>query len=78
MVAAHLAERSLLVMKRGTAYGVRDVDGTQVSPEEAKVIIATRYTVTEEQRARRRSKKTRKAPRKCSRHMSKRGDLPLP
>jgi transposase len=64
VVAAHLAERSLLVMKRGTAYVVRDVDGTQVSPEEAKVIIATRYTVTEEQRARRRSKKTRKAPQK--------------
>ena len=78
VVAAHLAERSLLVMKRGTAYVIRDVDGTPISPEVAKGIIATHYTVTEQQRARRRSKKTRKALRKCSRHMSKRGDLPLP
>jgi transposase len=64
VVAAHLAERSLLVMKRGTAYVIRDVDGTPISPEVAKGIIATHYTVTEQQRARRRSKKTRKAPQK--------------
>lgn len=62
VVAAHLADRAWLVMKRGTPYVLRDVDGTAVTPAEAKAIIAERYTVTEVIRQRRRSSKGGKAP----------------
>jgi hypothetical protein len=62
VVAAHLAERAWLVMRRGTPYILQDIDGTMVTPEEAKAIIAARYTVTESVRQRRRSNKGGKAP----------------
>lgn len=62
VVAAHLAERAWAVLARGTPYELRDTDGRPVTPEEAKVIIAERWTVPEEVRRRRRSKKTGKAP----------------
>ena len=64
VVAAHLAERAWLVMRRGTPYVLRDIDGTVVTPAEAKTIIAERYSVTEETRKRRRSNKGGKAPQK--------------
>jgi hypothetical protein len=57
VVAAHLAERSWLVMRRGTPYVLRDIDGTPMTPHQAKAIIAERYTVTDDIRIRRRSKK---------------------
>jgi hypothetical protein len=62
VVAAYLAERAWLVMRRATPYVLRDIDGTVVTPEEAKAIIAERYTVTEATRQRRRSNKGGKAP----------------
>jgi hypothetical protein len=61
VVAAHLAERAWAVMDRGMPYVVCDADGTPVTPEQAKAIIAERYTVPEEVRRRRRSRKG-KAP----------------
>jgi transposase len=61
VVAAHLAERAWAVMNRGLPYVVCDTDGTPVIPTQAKAIIAERYTVPEEVRRRRRSKKA-KAP----------------
>jgi transposase len=64
VVAAHLAERAWLVMRRGTPYVLRDVDGTAVNPAQAKAIIAERYSVTEETRKRRRSNKGGKVPQK--------------
>jgi len=64
VVAAHLAERAWLVMRRGTPYVLRDIDGTVVTAHEAKVIIAERFTVPEEVRQRRRSRKGGKAPQK--------------
>ena len=64
VVAAHLAERAWLVMRRGTPYVLCDIDGTPVAPAEAKTIIAERYSVTEETRKRRRSNKGGKAPQK--------------
>ncbi|HZE05993.1 MAG TPA: IS110 family transposase [Solirubrobacteraceae bacterium] len=84
VVAANLAERAWVVMRRGTPYVVRDVDDRPVDRAEAKVIIAERYTVTPEERARRRSKKLGKAPQKVLAGHSKpsaqgagrRGDLP--
>jgi transposase len=63
VVAAKLAERTWAVRKRGTPYELRDVDGTPVTPEQAKQIIAERWTVPDDVRRQRRSKKTRgKAP----------------
>jgi transposase len=61
VVAAHLAERAWVVMDRGLPYVVCDIDGTPVTPAQAKAIIAERYTVPEQVRQRRRSKKG-KAP----------------
>jgi transposase len=63
VVAAHLAERAWTVMDRGMPYVICDTDGTPVTPDAARQIIAERYTVPEEVRRRRRSSKTRgKAP----------------
>jgi len=85
VVAAHLAERAWCVMHRGTPYVVCDVDGRPVDPDEAAAIIAERYTVTEEVRQLRRSrKKAGKVPhevhsghhRPDARGVAERGDLP--
>jgi transposase len=62
VVAANLAERAWAVMNRGMPYVICDTDGRPVTPDEAKVIIAEHWTVPAEVRARRRSKKTGKAP----------------
>lgn len=62
VVGAHLAERAWTVLARGTAYELRDTDGRPVSRQQAKAIIAERWTVPEEVRRRRRSKKRGKAP----------------
>ncbi|MEX1164277.1 MAG: hypothetical protein WEB03_11925, partial [Nitriliruptor sp.] len=58
VVAARLAERAWTVMHRRLAYELRDVDGTPVDRATAKQIIAERYTVPDDIRRRRRSKKT--------------------
>src|SRR6266536_2643218 len=62
VVAAHLAERAWAVMVRGTPYVVRDTDGRPLSKAEAKAIIAEQWTVPEDVRRRRRSKKVGKVP----------------
>jgi hypothetical protein len=63
VVAAHLARRLWRVLQRQSPYVVCDTDGTPVDPDQARAIIAERYTVPEEIRRRRRSrKKTGKAP----------------
>ena len=61
VVAAHLAERAWAVFDRAMPYVICDTDGTPVTPEQAKAIIAERWTVPEEVRRRRRSRKG-KAP----------------
>ncbi len=58
VVASHLARRAWRVLVERRPYELRDTDGRVVSKEEARTIIAERYTVTEEVRRRRRSKKT--------------------
>ena len=55
VVAARLAERAWVTLADGQPYQLRDVDGTPVTAEEAKQIIAERYTVPPEVRRRRRS-----------------------
>jgi transposase len=62
VVAACLAERAWTVMRRGQPYLICDTDGRPVTPQQAKAIITERWTVPPEIRARRRSKKTGKAP----------------
>ena len=76
VVAATLAERAWTVMRRGTPYVICDTDGQPVTPEQAKAIIAERWTVPPEIRARRRSKKTGKAPQKVLEGQYARGSLP--
>jgi transposase len=76
VVAASLAERAWTVMRRGTPYVICDTDGRPVTPAQAKAIIAERWTVPPEIRARRRSKKTGKAPQKVAEGQCARGDLP--
>jgi transposase len=76
VVAATLAERAWNVMKRGTPYVVRDIDGRVVEPEEAAAIIAEHWTVPAEVRTRRRNKKAGKAPQAISTRTQRRGDLP--
>jgi transposase len=88
VVAAHLAERAWAVLLRGSPYLLRDTDNTPVTSDQAKQIIAERWTVPTEVRTRRRSKKTKtgKAPqqvlhghdRSDARSVDKRGDLPHP
>jgi hypothetical protein len=60
VVAARLAERLWTVMNRRMPYVICDIDGTPVTPDEAKRIIAEQSTVPEEVRRRRRSRKTAK------------------
>ena len=76
VTAAHLAERAWTTMRRGTPYIIRDTDGRPITQDEAKAIIAGRWTVPPEVRARRRSKKPGKAPQKALTGHSARGDLP--
>lgn len=61
VVAARLAERAWATMARDQPYVIRDIDGTPVSPAEARRIIAERYHVPEEVRRRRRSRNHRRA-----------------
>ena len=65
VVAAHLAERAWVVMNRGRPYVVCDTDGTPVTAAQAKAIIAHHWTVPEEVRRRRRSKKGRPLNKSC-------------
>jgi hypothetical protein len=62
VVAAKLAERAWTTLNRGTPYELRDIDNNTVDPATAKQIIAEHYTVPEDVRRRRRSKKSGKAP----------------
>jgi transposase len=78
VIAGKLAERFWTVMARGTPYVICDVDGTPVTPEQAKQIITDRYVVPAEVRAQRRSRKQQKgkAPHDAKNSRQRRGDLP--
>jgi transposase len=77
IVAANLAERAWKVMHRQTPYVICDIDGRPVTADEAAAIIAERWTVPADVRARRRNKKG-KAPQAISTRRRERGDLPQP
>ena len=79
VVAGHLAERAWLVMDRGTPYVICGNNGTPVTAEQARQIIAGKWTVPEEVRKRRRSRRAAgKAPQAATTGPGKRGDLPRP
>ena len=85
VVAARLAERAWVTLADGQPYQLRDVDGTPVTADEAKQIIAERYTVPPELRRRRRSGRQKgKIPqqpssgREVTASGRTRGDLPHP
>jgi transposase len=79
VVAGHLAERAWAVLSRGTPYVICGNNGNPVTPAEATKIIADNWTVPEDIRKRRRSRKiTGKAPQTASTRPDKRGDPPRP
>jgi transposase len=79
VVAGHLAERAWSVLNRGTAYVICDNNGNPVTAWQARQIIADRWTVPEEVRKRRRSRKMAgKAPQAASTGPDRRGDPPRP
>jgi hypothetical protein len=75
--ATHLLDRVYVVLKEGRPYELRDVDGTPVTPEQARAIIAERYVVPEEVRKRnnRRARKER-AERRMERKRQQKGSRP--
>jgi transposase len=78
VVAANLAERFWTVMNRQMPYVICDTNGRAVDAHQAKTIITEHWTVPPEVRARRRSKKTGKAPQTVPTRPPARGDLPHP
>jgi len=52
--SAHLLDRVGVVLREDRPYQLRDVDGTSITPERARQIIAQRYTVPEDVRQRNR------------------------
>jgi hypothetical protein len=50
--ATHLLDRILVILREDRPYELRDIDGTPITPEQAKAIIAERYQVPEEVRQR--------------------------
>jgi len=70
--ATHLLDRVWTVLKEDRPYELRDVDGTPVTVEQARAIIAERYTVPKHLRQRnnrrvRRERAERRAERKAER-----------
>ena len=79
VVAGHLALRLHAAMLRGTPYQLRDTDGTPITPGQARQIIAANWTVPDDIRKRRRSRKkpSGKAPQQATRP-GRRGGPPTP
>jgi hypothetical protein len=70
--ATHFLDRVYLILKEDRPYELRDVDGTAVTPAQARAIIAQRYTVPGEVRTRnnqrvRKERKERRVERKYKR-----------
>jgi len=75
--ATHLLDRIRVILLQDRPYELRDVDGTPVTPEQARAIIAERYTVPEEVRVRnnrrvRRERAARRAERQHQRRQQRR------
>jgi len=72
--ATHLLDRVLVVLREGKAYELRDVDGTVVTKQQARAIIAARYTVPAAVRQQRSVGRRRaRAEQAAERHAAKEG-----
>jgi hypothetical protein len=79
VAAGHLAERAWTVLNRGTPYVTCGNNSGPVTTAEAKEIIAEKWTVPEDVRKRRRSRKLAgKAPQTATTRPHRRGGLPRP
>jgi hypothetical protein len=79
VVAGHLAERAWTTLNRGTPYVICDTNGKPVTAEQPRKIIAENWTVPEDVRKRRRSRKLAgKAPQAAATGPDRRGDPPRP
>lgn len=68
--ATHLLDRVRAILTEDRAYQLRDVDGTPVTPEQARAIVLEQYSVPKEVRTR----NTRRARRqRAERQMERRG-----
>ncbi len=76
VVAGALAERAWAVMNRQMPYVICDIDGTPVTPEQTKQIIAQHFTVPDEVRRRRRSSKTPDPQTRSAKHQQQGGKAP--
>lgn len=82
-VATHLLDRVYVILKHHRPYQLRDVDGTPITPEQARQIIADRYTVPDEVRQRnnrraRREQTDHQAERRWLRQSNQEGKLVNP
>ena len=78
VVAGHLALRLHTAMLRGAPYQLRDTDGTPITPGQARQIIAANWTVPDDIRKRRRSRKNKgRTPQQASKPVQ-RGGPPRP
>jgi hypothetical protein len=68
----------LFELQRGAPCQLRDTDGTPVTPEQARQIIAANWTVPEDVRKRRRSRKTTGRTPQQAKKPVQRGDPPRP
>jgi transposase len=75
--ATHLLDRVRVVLNEDRPYELRDVDGTPVTPQQARAIVQERYTVPPEVRRRnnRRARRAR-AERRAERQEQKRRSRP--
>ena len=80
-VTTHLLDRVFVILTEDRPYELRDVDGTPVSPKQARAIVAEKYTVPEEVRKRnnrkaRQASKEQRAERQFSRREKRREGPP--
>jgi len=74
--ATHLLDRILVVLREDRSYQLRDVDGTPITVEQARAIIAERYTVPEEIRRRNNKRHRRERAERRSERKQKRESRP--
>jgi hypothetical protein len=78
VVAGHLALRLHAAMLRGAPYQLRHTDGTPITPDQARQIIAANWIVPDDIRQRRRSRKNEgRTPQQATRP-GRRGGPPTP
>lgn len=74
--ATRLLDRVLVVLREDRPYELRDVDGTPVTPEEARTIIAEHYKVPEEVRKRNTRRARKKRLEERLEHQQQKGSRP--